>query len=75
MATNNEPVSIANAAQMESLPQTERLAYSIAEAAELLGVHYFSVYRMIPAWQAARLPCAAWQTARASLGAAQTLEG
>jgi excisionase family DNA binding protein len=30
-----------------ALMQTERLAYSVEEAAELLGVHYFSVYRMI----------------------------
>ena len=29
------------------LPQTERLAYSIEESAQLLGVHYFSVYRLI----------------------------
>jgi excisionase family DNA binding protein len=27
--------------------QAERLAYSIQEAAELLGVNYFSVYRLI----------------------------
>ena len=27
--------------------QTERLAYSIQEAAHLLGVNYFSVYRLI----------------------------
>ena len=26
---------------------TERLAYSVQEAAELLGVNYFSVYRLI----------------------------
>jgi transposase len=26
---------------------TERLAYSIQEAADLLGVHYFSIYRLI----------------------------
>ena len=26
---------------------TERLAYSIQESAELLGVNYFSVYRLI----------------------------
>jgi excisionase family DNA binding protein len=25
----------------------ERLAYSVEEAAQLLGVHYFSVYRLI----------------------------
>lgn len=28
-------------------PDAERLAYSVEEAARLLGVHYFSVYRMI----------------------------
>ena len=28
-------------------PPTERLAYSIQEAADLLGVNYFSVYRLI----------------------------
>lgn len=28
-------------------PDSERLAYSVEEAARLLGVHYFSVYRMI----------------------------
>ena len=27
--------------------QTERLAYSIQEAADLLGVNYFSIYRLI----------------------------
>jgi excisionase family DNA binding protein len=41
---------------METNPQTkaqpttpppERLAYSIQEAADMLGVHYFSVYRLI----------------------------
>jgi len=39
---------------MEAIPKTtevpatdERLAYSIQEAADLLGVHYFSVYRLI----------------------------
>ena len=30
-----------------SLAETERLAYSIQEAADLLGVHYFSIYRLI----------------------------
>lgn len=28
-------------------PPVERLAYSIEEAAALLGVHYFSVYRLV----------------------------
>lgn len=41
---------------MESIPTTEnqtsatpaeRLAYSIQEAADMLGVNYFSVYRLI----------------------------
>ncbi len=39
---------------MDTIPQpasppvtTERLAYSIEEAAAMLGVHYFSVYRLI----------------------------
>ena len=31
----------------EPPPQKERLAYSIHEAAEMLGVDYFSVYRLI----------------------------
>jgi excisionase family DNA binding protein len=28
-------------------PHAERLAYSIQEAADMLGVNYFSVYRLI----------------------------
>lgn len=28
-------------------PDSERLAYSVQEAADLLGVDYFSVYRLI----------------------------
>jgi excisionase family DNA binding protein len=39
---------------MDTIPETapppvttERLAYSIEEAAAMLGVHYFSVYRLI----------------------------
>lgn len=31
----------------EPQPTTERLAYSVQEAADLLGVNYFSVYRLI----------------------------
>jgi excisionase family DNA binding protein len=31
----------------ETSAPTERLAYSIGEAAAMLGVHYFSVYRLI----------------------------
>ncbi len=30
-----------------SPPAPERLAYSVEEAAAMLGVHYFSVYRLI----------------------------
>ena len=30
-----------------SVPEQERLAYSVQEAADLLGVDYFSVYRLI----------------------------
>lgn len=29
------------------IPEQERLAYSVQEAADLLGVDYFSVYRLI----------------------------
>lgn len=31
----------------DQLPEDERLAYSVEESAQLLGVHYFSVYRLI----------------------------
>ena len=31
----------------ESSPASERRAYSIQESADLLGVNYFSVYRLI----------------------------
>ena len=33
--------------QDQPAPSAERLAYSIQEAAEMLGVNYFSVYRLI----------------------------
>lgn len=33
--------------QSSPTPQKERLAYSIQEAADMLGVDYFSVYRLI----------------------------
>ena len=32
---------------VQSPAPTERLAYSVQEAAEMLGVNYFSVYRLI----------------------------
>jgi excisionase family DNA binding protein len=44
---NNETVNIAPQAPVPTLPDSERLAYSVEESAQLLGVHYFSVYRMI----------------------------
>jgi excisionase family DNA binding protein len=36
--TNEEP---------STATTTERLAYSIQETADMLGVHYFSIYRLI----------------------------
>jgi excisionase family DNA binding protein len=36
-----------NTLATEPKANQERLAYSIEEAARLLGVHYFSVYRLI----------------------------
>ena len=33
--------------QTAAPPSAERLAYSIQEAADMLGVNYFSVYRLI----------------------------
>ena len=36
-----------NIPQTETPPMAERLAYSIQESADLLGVNYFSVYRLI----------------------------
>ena len=40
-------MNVADSTLPHTLAQTERLAYSVEESAELLGVHYFSVYRMI----------------------------
>ena len=37
-----------NSPQLATPPEiSERLAYSVQEAADLLGVNYFSVYRLI----------------------------
>ena len=47
MTMDTEPVKTVAAPQGEPPPQPERLAYSIAESAALLGVHYFSIYRLI----------------------------
>ena len=40
METENENV-------IQTAPQVERLAYSIEEAAQMLGVNYHSIYRLI----------------------------
>jgi excisionase family DNA binding protein len=40
-------MNITPQASIPTLPDSERLAYSVEESAQLLGVHYFSVYRMI----------------------------
>jgi excisionase family DNA binding protein len=44
---SNDGGSMADIPQPESPPTTERLAYSIQESADMLGVNYFSVYRLI----------------------------
>jgi len=37
-----------NEQKIETSPaKTERLAYSIQESADMLGLHYFSVYRLV----------------------------
>ncbi|MBA3962367.1 MAG: helix-turn-helix domain-containing protein [Chthoniobacterales bacterium] len=41
-----ETVAIASQPQTAA-SETERLAYSVQESADLLGVDYFSVYRLI----------------------------
>ena len=47
MPGNNVPPTAVTSTDPPALPQDERLAYSVEESAQLLGVHYFSVYRMI----------------------------
>ena len=47
MSGNHESANVAPPMLPEALTQTDRLVYSVEEAAELLGVHYFSVYRLI----------------------------
>jgi excisionase family DNA binding protein len=47
MSGNHESANVALPTLPEALTQTDRLVYSVEEAAELLGVHYFSVYRLI----------------------------
>jgi len=43
----NETVSEVRQTTADTGAPQDRLAYSVGEAAQLLGVHYFSVYRMI----------------------------
>ena len=47
MSGNHESANVPPPTLPEALTQTDRLVYSVEEAAELLGVHYFSVYRLI----------------------------
>ena len=47
MPGKNGAVKVAIPMQPDVLLESKRLAYSIAESAQLLGVHYFSVYRMV----------------------------
>lgn len=47
MTGNHESANVAPPPLPQNLTQTDRLVYSVEEAAELLGVHYFSVYRLI----------------------------
>jgi excisionase family DNA binding protein len=65
MATDGQQANTALLPQKE----TARLAYSIAESAELLGVHYFSVYRLIHRGKlrACRGSCGKWFVARSDL--------
>jgi len=47
-AAGPSPSSAMDASKLAGPPtHTERLAYSIQEAASLLGVNYFSVYRLV----------------------------
>lgn len=41
MPENEKPI------QTTAPPPAERLAYSIQEAADLLGIHYYTMYRLI----------------------------
>lgn len=45
--TQNDGDYMEDTAKLEASSMTERLAYSIQESADMLGVNYFSVYRLI----------------------------
>jgi excisionase family DNA binding protein len=47
MSGNNGAGNVMSSVTSSVLPDSERLAYSVEESAQLLGDHYFSVYRMI----------------------------
>src|SRR5204862_7742498 len=47
MSGNNGSLNVVPESPAPALPDSDRLADSVDEAAQLLGVHYFSVYRMI----------------------------
>lgn len=47
MTAENESMDVAATVQPRGLTDSDRLAYSVEESAKLLGVHYFSVYRLI----------------------------
>jgi len=40
-------INASSSSNVSELPEPDRLAYSVQEAADLLGVDYFSVYRLI----------------------------
>jgi excisionase family DNA binding protein len=43
----NDGGNMEDISHLESPPAIERLAYSIQESADMLGVNYFSIYRLI----------------------------
>lgn len=66
MSGNNESVKNGPAS---TVPASRGTVYTIAEAARLLGLHYFSVYRLIHRGKlrACRGPCGKWFVARSDL--------
>jgi hypothetical protein len=54
--------------------EPERLAYSIHEAANLLGVDYFSIYRLIPTREVTRLSRTSGKAARSARGIVATFK-